>query len=52
MHMTLDTKLKLALSVLIEHCEQELLKNGQLTRDQEQKLRRLIWQIRQVLCED
>lgn len=47
--MTLNVKLRLALTALIGHCEQELLAEGQLTRDQEQKLRRLIWQIRQVV---
>ena len=44
-------KLQLALSSLIGHCELELLNEEQLSKDQQQKLRRLIWQIRQLLDE-
>lgn len=47
--MALNVRLRLALTALIGHCEQQLLAEGQLSRDQQQKLRRLIWQIRQVV---
>lgn len=45
----ITTKLELALTALIGHCEQELINKGQLSRDQELKLQRLIWQIKQML---
>lgn len=50
-NLTLSVRLQIALAALLGHCEQELLAKGQLSRDEEQKLRRLIWQIKQVLHE-
>ena len=49
--MTLNIRLQLALTALITHCEQELLSKNTLSVDQQQKLRRLIWQIKQVVNE-